>query len=880
MNWLLRALRGRAMESDLDKELRFQVESYAADLIARGVPPAESRRQAQLELGGVEQVKEACRDARGTRWLADLAQDFRFGLRLLRQNPAFTAVAVGTLALGIGGATVMFTVIDSLLLKPLPYGDPSRLLSIYGRTPTWNTAIFGEQNLSYPDFLDIQRGARSIDLAGWFFNPGILSDPGEAEYVTEYDASANLFSVAGVPLFRGRPFSTEEDRPGGAPVAILGYSLWQRRFAGRADAIGSTVTLNGQRYSVIGVAAKGFRLGDDEGDIYTPLGQNTQPILQRRVPHPVGAIARLRPGVTANRARAELAAMGANLASRFPNSNGDRTFAALELRPNVGKIGSTLWLLLGGVTLVLLIACANIGSLMLARASARDRELAMRAALGAGRGRLMRQCLTESGVLAWAGGVLGMGLAAIGIRPFVALWPGQLPRAQEIAIDWRVLLFAVAASLGSGLLFGLAPALRAPARQLDRRLRAGGRVVGGASRLHSAFVVSEIALAMVLLVSAAMIGRTVMRLSTVDSGVDIHNVLTARMALSSHTLADPERIRAAWREALERARAVPGVEGVAAVDTVPLRPGNNQIPYSTSAAPVPDNQRRIALATSVTPDYFHVMRMPLQEGRFFDQHDTMESEPVAIIDTVLAQAAFPEQDPIGKPLWIGIQSGPARVVGVVRHVRYWGPAGDHRAQVRAQVYYPFAQVPDSLQRRWSELMSISVRTRVDPMALLEPLRRALAGPFNDQVIYEVQTMEQIAAASLAQQRFLLQLFAIFASLALGLACIGIYGVLSYLTSRRIPEIGVRMAMGAGAGEVAGMVLRQSLAMTAAGIAAGTASALGAGAVLTRIVDGMQSSQPATYAITAAVLIGAASAAAFVPARNASRVDPMTALRQE
>ncbi|HMC58669.1 MAG TPA: FtsX-like permease family protein, partial [Candidatus Solibacter sp.] len=520
-------------------------------------------------------------------------------------------------------------------------------------------------------------------------------------------------------------------------------------------------------------------------------------------------------------------------------------------------------------------------SLLLARAVSRQRELAMRVALGAGRSRLARQCLTESAVLGLSGGLLGILLAAVGVRPFVTFWPGSLPRAEEVQVDWHVLLFALAASLLSGLLFGLAPALRVPTRHLEQTLRAGARSLGGgARRLHGGFVVAEIALAVVLLVSAGMLGRTLLHLSSLDPGVNIRNVLTARMALSPATLANPAKTRAAWQDALDRARRVPGVQSIAMVDTVPMREGNNPIGYWTTPAAPPDDRQPLTLANSVTPEYLKVTGIRLLQGRFFDDQDRLGNESVAVIDEVMATEAFGGQPPVGKHLWIGLGADPVRVVGVVGHVRYWGPAGDDRARVRAQLYYPFAQVPDRLLRRWSELMSIAVRTGVDPLSVVEPLRREVRGAGGDQVVYEVRTFEQISSATLARQRFLLLLFGIFAGLALLLACIGIYGVLAYLTGRRVPEIGVRMALGAGAGNVMWLVLRQSLGMVFAGVAVGAAVALAAGRVLERLVEGMQPTGPSAFAIMIPVLVVAALFASFLPARRASRVDPVRALRQE
>ena len=604
--------------------------------------------------------------------------------------------------------------------------------------------------------------------------------------------------------------------------------------------------------------------------------------MQNREAHRgIQAWARIRPGVTLAQARTELALIGRNLAAQYPKSNKGRIFVADPLRPDVDDVRSTLWLLLGAVSLVLLIACANVASLLLARAVSRERELAMRIALGAGRGRLVRQCLTESAVLAIGGGVLGVLLAALGLRPFINFWPGSLPRAEEVHLDWRVLLFALAASLACGLLFGLAPALRAPARELEQTLRAGARNVPGGSRhLHGVFVVSEIALAVVLLVAAGMLGRTILRLSALDPGLNIHNVLTSRAALSPATLADPARTRAAWQEILDRIRRVPGVDAVAMVDTVPMREGNNEIGYATTAAAPPAEQQPLVLANSVTPGYLKVMGISLLEGRFIDDQDRKGSESVAVIDDVMAKQAFPSQDAIGKHLWIGIGPDPVRVVGVVGHVRQFGLAADNRAKVRAQLYYPFAQVPDPLIHRWSELMSIAVRSSLPPLNLVESLRREVRGTGNDQVLYEVNTMERLVRDSLARQRFLLLLFGVFAALALLLACIGVYGVLAYLTGQRIPEIGVRIALGATVRDVVWLVLRQSLAMILIGVCIGAAGALAAGRLLVRFVEGTQPADLSTFALTIPLLIAAAMLASFVPARRASRVDPLIALRQE
>ncbi len=881
MTWWQRLWRRKQMEEQLEKELRFHIEQHAADLTARGVDPVEARRQARLALGGPEQVKEQCRDARGTRWLEDLWQDFRYALRTLRQRPGFAAVALLTLALGSGATTVMFTVINGVLLKPLPYPAPDRLVKVEEQTKAIIDYRWGDRwAFSYPNFLDCASEVHSLDWAAGRYGGGTVSGSGEPEYVDGFEISSGLFSVLGVKPLLGRAFSREEDKPGAEPVIIISHALWQRRFGGSPSAVGMPLFFEGKPYTIVGITRADF--GFREVDVFTPMGQNTGRFMQLREAHPgITVWARLRPGVSLPQAQAELDVVGRRLEAQYPKSNAGRGFIAERLRPDVGNVRSTLWLLLGAVGLVLLIACVNVASLLLARAISRERELAMRVALGAGRGRLARQCLTESVVLALSGCALGILLAAIGIRPFVALWPGSLPRAEEVQLDWRVLAFALAVSLASGLLFGLAPALRAPARELEQALRAGARTIAGRSRrLHSAFVISEIALAVVLLISAGMLGRTLLRLSSLDPGVNVRNVLTTRMALSPGVIRDTARIRAAWGDVLDRARRVPGVESIAMVDTVPMREGNNQLGYWTAPPEPPRMKKPLALANSVTPDYLKVMGIPLRRGRFFDEHDRVGSEPVAVVDEVMAQRVFGGEDPVGKRMWTDLAPEPLRIVGVVGHVRYWGLAGDDQAHVRDQFYYPFAQVPDSYLRRWSELMSIAVRTSIAPLSVVEPLRHDLRGAGGDQVLYQVRTLEQLASRTLARQRFLLVLFGVFAGLALLLACIGIYGVLAYLTSQRVPEIGVRMALGASAGEVMRMVLRQSLGMIFLGVGAGTAAALAAGSMLVRLVEGVRSTEPITFALMISVLVAAALFASFLPARRASRVDPVKALRQE
>jgi predicted permease len=897
--------RRKAVEGELDDEIRFHFAEQVEKYIQRGLTRYEATRRARLEFGGLDQVKEECRDARGVRLVESFAQDVRYALRGLRKNPGFTAVALVTIALGIGATTVMFTVVNGVLLKPLPYPDPDRLVVVRAHTDTWNAKVYGEQKFSYPDFLDCRRQSHTMEMAGLVFNDGTVSEPGPPDNENYFEISSNLFSVLRVSLAQGRAFLPEEDRIGGRPVAVLGYTFWQSHFGGRPDVVGTSLVLDQKRYTIVGIAPAGFRVSGEEPGLYTPVGQDAAAYLRNRAAQPVQVVARLGPDVTLAQAQAEIAPIGRHLAEEYADTNAGRSFLVHPLRPEVGNVGSTLWLLLGAAMLVLLIACANVASLLLARAVSRERELAMRAVLGASKWRLARQCLTESAVLGLAGGALGILCAYAGVRPFVALWPGSLPRVEQVHLDARVLAFAVGVSILTGILFGLAPALRTPARQLEQTLRAAARSVTRSSRrLHGAFVVSEICLAFVLLIAAGMLGRTLLRVSSLNPGLNIHNLLTMRVALSPATLDDPARIPAAWRDLLERARHVPGVQSITAVDIVPMREGNNPLGYWTTADVPPTNKQPIALASSATTDYLKVMGIPLRRGRFFSDEDRLGAVPVIVVDDVLAHDAFGTENVVGKQLWMPDMAcvegktttgadgkaktvetpvqckGPFTIVGVVGHVRYWGLASDDQAQVRGQIYYPFAQVPAPFLRRWSELMSIAVRTNVAPLSVVEPLRNALRGVSGDQVLYEVRTMEQLTADSLALQRFLAMLFGVFAGLALALACIGIYGVLAYLTGQRVPEFGVRIALGATRGNILRTVLRQSLRMVVVGVGLGLLGAIVAGRVLVHLVDGMRPLDVETFVVVFLLFVASALLASFVPARRASRLDPVSAIRCE
>ncbi len=811
--------------------------------------------------------------------MSGLLQDVRFAIRTLLRKPSFALLTILVLGLGSGVTTLIFTVTSGVLLKPLSYPEPERLVTLHSVSER-----FGNRwGFSYPDFLDYKNGCRSCEgVAAWTYSGGTVSAPGEPGYVDGRRISAELFPVLRAQMVQGRAFLPEEDHAGSAPVAIVSTRLWQSRYGGDPKAVGKSINYDGKAYTIVGIAPSGFQL-EDEADVLTPLGQSDDPRLNNRGASFLHVVARLKPHVTLPEARAELAVISQRLAKQYPQTNAGITRVPFPLKSEmVQDVRPTLWLLFGGVTLILMIACVNVASLILTRVVSRQHEFALRTALGAPKRRLLRQCLTESGVLGICGGLLGLLFATIGTQPFIQLWPDRLPRAGEVHVDWRVFLFAVACSILTSLIFGLMPALRAKKAGIEEILRSQSRsIAGGARRPLSGFVMCQIALALVLLSAAGILGRTLLRLSSLNPGIDIRNVVTARVALSPASLADPTRARTAWRELRESLRSVPGVESVALTDIVPMRVGENVLSYWATPTPPPPNQESEALASAVAPDYLKVTRLPLVRGRFFDENDRLGNPQVVVIDESMARHSFGTEDPIGKVLWVpAFGDKPVQVIGVVGHVRHWGLAGDELSRVQDQCYYPLAQVPDSLVRVFSSFLSVVIRTNVPPQNLVESLERQARGASGDQSLYEVRTMEQLVSASLAQQRFLLFLFAIFSALALLLACVGIYSVLAYLMSQRVREIGVRLALGAKSSEIVTLVLRESLAIILAGIGIGLLSSLATVRVLERLVPNVQTVPTSIFAVIVPVLISVALLASYIPARRAAKVDPLVALRYE
>ncbi len=867
---------GRA-DRDLDRELRAHLDLETEEQQESGLPSDEARYAAHRAFGNTTLVKENTREMWGWTSLETLAQDLRYGLRQLRRSPGFAAVVVATLALGIGANTAIFSVINGVILRPLAFPDPERLVALDERAQTSG----GWRTFSYLNFLDCERDSRSFENMAAWRNEGVnLTAPGEPEYVRARQISASFFSVLRVRPALGRIFLAQEDKFGAPPVAIISHALWQKRFGGDPQAIGSGLILNGKAHTIVGVLPPGFRF-HGERHVFTPIGQNNDVSMRRRDFHPgISVVARLKQDVTSEQARSELQLIGHRLAQQYPDANADWTFGITPLKQHViGNVGPTLYLLGGAVGLVLLIACANVGNLVLARSLSRSREFAIRAALGASRGRVTRQLLTESTLLGLAGGLAGYVIASFATRSMLAHLPGDLPRMEEVSLDARVLLFTLGASVFAGILFGLAPALR-QRFSLDEALKQGARgSTRGLRRLQSTFVVAEVALAFVLLVGSGLMLRTILRLWSVNPGFDPHHVLVMGLGLSPKVMNSPTTIRTAWQEVLQRVQSVPGVESVAVNSLVPMRGDDSWIQYWTGPSPPPPNKIPMALTYTPSPGYFQTMRIPLLRGRLFTEQDRMNAEPVVIIDEALAQRAFPGQDPVGSQLSLQFL-GPARIVGVVGHVKHFSVAEDAGAKRSEELYIPFHQIPDPFMRLTATGMELLVRTSVNPQSIVEAARQAVLGPGRDQPIHSLQTMEKLMADTMGRRRLMLLLLGIFAAVALLLASVGIYGVISYSTSRRVQEIGIRIALGADRKNVLRLVLAQALAPTVIALLLGFGGALALSRFLARMLYGVRPTDPVTYLAVCLTLSGVALLASYVPARRATKVDPMVALRYE
>ena len=811
--------------------------------------------------------------------MTTLITDVRYGLRMLGKNPGFTAVALLALALGIGANTAIFSVVNGVLLRPLPYPDPGRLMMIYEKT-----ADFSQSSVSFPDFLDWQRANQSFTGMAVFrgddFN---FTGSGQAEHLRAELVSSSFLPVLGVSPILGRNFLPQEDQEGAAGVVMLTYSLWKRRFAGDPDILGKTLTLDAKSYTVIGVLPSDFRFRG-RIELYIPLGQWAFAGLRDRENHPgLNVVARLRPGVTMATAQAEMTSIARVLSQKYPKTNAGEGAAVVEMKDDmVGYIRSTLLLLLGAVGIVLLIACANVANLLQARSSARSREFAIRAALGAGRQRVVRQLLTESVLLALGASLLGLLLASWGTRLLLAVVPDTLPRSQEIGLDPSVLLYTMLVSIFTGILFGLAPAFHSSRVNPQESLKEGARGSGGGRhRAEGIFVVVEVGLAVVLLAGAGLMMQTIWRLWRVDPGFNPHHVLTAQLGLSPTVMSDPASIRLAFRQLLDRVESIPGVQSAAMTSLIPLSGDDSEILFWPGKGPQPPPDRTpSALFYIVTSDYLRVMGIPLKKGRFFADHDTLASTLVAVIDDSMAEHVFPGQDAVGKEFSLPIL-GPVQIVGVAGHVKHWGLDADDTAKIRGEIYFPVLQIPDKFMTSGGAAsLSLVLRTDPDPLSVVSAVRVQVAGPSADQPLFDVQTMEQIISGSLTERRFAMLLLTIFASIAVALAAVGIYGVMSYAVSRRTHELGVRMALGAPRREILRLVVREGMVLALAGTAAGLAAAFGLTRLMASLLYGVHPTDPVTFGAVSLLLGAMALLACYIPAWRATRVDPLVALRYE
>ena len=712
---------------------------------------------------------------------------------------------------------------------------------------------------------------------------------GEPERLPGEMVSATFFLLLGVKPALGRMFLPEEDQVGGRPVVLISDGLWKRKFGSAPDAVGKTVTLNGEGYTIVGVIPASFHYsGNNFGsstDVYAPIGQWNDPTFRdRRIGMGMDAVGRLKPGVTFGQAKADMDVLGQHLAEEYPEADKGTGITLVPLKQNmVGDIQPFLLVLVAAVAFVLLIACVNIANLLLARSMSRTREFAVRTAMGAGGSRIIRQLLTESILLALVGGGLGVLLGFWGLQAALKVLPEALPRAEEVRLDGQVLLFTLAASVLAGILSGLAPALKSLQPDLHEMLKEGGRGLSGVRhRAQGVFVVAEVALALVLLAGAGLMIRALAKLWSINPGFDSHNLLTFRLSLPPAASPNPDSVRAAWRRIQAQLAAVPGVQSASLTfSAMPMR-GDSEVPFWFEGQPKPPTQAEMKQATfyTVQPDYLKVMGIPLQRGRFLTSADNEHSQLVTVIDERFAHLYFGNQDPIGKRINFDLLNVRAEIVGVVGHVKQWGLDNDTTSPIQAQCYFHVAQIPDQFVPLLAGFTGIVVRTAGSPLVPVGSIRRALDQINSQGVMYDIQTMDRIIAESLAARRFSVVLLSIFGALAVVMSCVGIYGVISYLAGQRNHEIGVRMALGAERRHVLHMVLGEGARMALLGVAIGLAAAFGLTRLMANMLVGVSAHDPLALTTAAGLLVVVALAACYVPARRATKVDPMVALRHE
>jgi len=877
----------RRVEADLDQEVHSHLEMLTEENIRAGMSPKEAQRAARIELGGIEQVKEQVRQERIGNWLYSVLSDCRYGARQLRKNPSFTAIAVLTLGLGIGANTAIFSVIENSLLHPVPWKDPDRIVDLWEIDAATKEA---RQVVSPANFLDWRAQALQStfdSVAAWHFTYLNVAGRDQPEQVEALAVTVDYFRLLGFQAALGRTFLPGDDQPGGAHTVVLSHAFWQRRFASDATLIGRTIELNGESCTVIGVLPSDFhifRVLNRELDLYVPL--TLDPVHLNRADNSVFVYARLKQGVSLGEAQSEIEAAYRGLAQEYPATNAGLGAKLIPL-PQQWTTGvrPILLLLVTAVGIVLLIGCSNVAGLLFARGAARHREMAVRVALGAGRLRLIRQSQTESLLLALGGGAAGLGVAYASIDllnhyRFVS-------SAEDFRLDVPVLTFALAIAVLTSVIFGLLPALQSSQASLAGSLSDSARSLSGSvrsRRLRDLQVVVEVALAAILLVTGSLVLQSALRLELMNRGINIKNVLTMQIWLPQKQYPDGRAVGRFYQELLARIRVLPGVQSASAANFPPLAVESAGVhfttrPYPPSAALPPEAQW--ANVSVISTDYFKTMGIPLLAGRDFTEQDADEARGVVIVSEATAHRFWPGRNPIGSEVWpifpkvqnfydIESQNRPLAVVGVAGDLRQDGttaPAG------LPQIYVPYRQNP-------SAIMSLLVRTGHDPLGWASTVRSQVWSVDKDQPVWNIRTMEDVVAENFSRSSSIAGLLDVFAAVALILAAIGIYGVMSYSVGQRTHEIGIRMALGAQPRAVLGLVMREGLGLVAAGVVVGLLGALGAARLLSNLLYGISSSDPLTYAGVALLLTLVAIAACYIPARRATRVDPMVALRYE
>jgi predicted permease len=813
--------------------------------------------------------------------MTTLIQDLRYGLRMLGKNPGFTVVAVITLALGIGSTTAIFSVVNGVLLRPLPFSNPSRLAILYENSPK-----FEQMSVSYPNFLDWQRQQQSFSGLAIYRNDSFnLSGRSGAERVQARMVSAGFFKILGVSPFLGREFRAQDDHLGAAPTAILDYSFWQRRYGGNPDIVGRSITMDDQNYDVIGVLPKDFWFFDRE-DVYVPMGIYDRTWTKDRDERwGARVIGRLETNVSQRQAQADMTDIARRLSMQYPKSDAGCGIKVMLLAHYVVEdVRATLYLLFGAVCFVLLIACVNVANLLLSRSGTREKEVAIRTALGARRGRLVRQLLTESVLLALFGGGGGILLAVWATHGLLSYVPGELPRAENVGLDVGVLLFVVTVSVVTGLLFGLAPAFRSAQTDLVGTLQEGSR--GSTGRRHglqNSLVVAEVGLALVLLVASGLTLRTILHLNHVKTGFDTSSALVFDVSLPPARYQLGPANREFYKELTQRLGELPGVDAVGTTWDLPMR-DDSEYWFYVVGRPKPQEQNMpMAMLYMTSPGYLRAMGISLLRGRFFDDQDTVSSQRVIAVDDALARKFFPHQNAIGQHIGIPFPGFEATwtIVGIVHHIEHFGPAGQRNWKVNQAIYVPVEQMPDLFYKIIGVAnFTLVARTSVNPQSITASIKRVVHSVDSQVPVTDAQTLNELERTSVAAQRFAALLLGIFGALALVLAAVGIYGVISYSVAQRTHEIGIRMALGAQQNSVLLWVIKEGMTLVLGGVAAGVVAAAFATQLLANMLYGIRATDPLTFIGVSFVLAGVAFLACYIPAHRATKIDPVVALRYE